>query len=73
MMFVDDGIGIDHKEINFIKEKFYRLDKARTQEYDTSMWIGLSIVDHIVRIHDGTFTIEQVTPHGLSIICTFPQ
>jgi signal transduction histidine kinase len=49
--FSDNGIGIPDKEIAYVKEKFYRVDKARTHGKNGSMGIGLSIVDRISRLH----------------------
>lgn len=66
--FVDDGVGIPEKEIEYVKEKFYRVDKARTGERHGSMGIGLSICDRIARLHHGSLTIEKNQPHGLKTI-----
>jgi signal transduction histidine kinase len=50
LTFGDNGKGIDEKERAYVKEKFYRLDKGRTQK-DGSMGIGLSIIDQIAKLH----------------------
>lgn len=60
--FHDDGIGIPESEISLVREKFYRIDKSRTRDTNMSMGIGLSIIDHIVRIHDGSLEIKNNTP-----------
>ncbi len=73
IIFSDDGIGIPEEEINLVREKFYRVDKARTHNGNISMWIWLSIIDHITRIHDGSFTLTQNKPHWLTIILTIPR
>ena len=73
IVFRDNGIGIPDDEINFVKEKFYRVDKARTRDSTNSMWIGLSIIDHIVRIHDGTISIEKNNPSWIIITLIFPR
>lgn len=59
----DDGIGIPEDEINLVREKFYRVDKSRTRNSSMSMGIGLSIIDHIIRIHEGSLSIENNLPH----------
>lgn len=59
----DDGIGIPEDEINLVIEKFYRVDKSRTRNSSMSMGIGLSIIDHIIRIHEGSLSIENNLPH----------
>jgi len=58
----DDGIGIPEDEINLVREKFYRVDKSRTRDPNMSMGIGLSIIDHIIRIHEGSLSIENNIP-----------
>ncbi len=73
MEFSDNGTGIPETDISLVREKFYRVDKSRTHDAKMSMGIGLSIIDHIVRIHDGSLEISNNTPHGLSIIITIPR
>ena len=71
--FSDDGAGIPDGEISLVREKFYRVDKSRTRDSKMSMGIGLSIIDHIVRIHDGSLELSNNTPHGLSIVMRIPR
>ncbi len=61
--FSDNGVGIPTEEISLVREKFYRVDKSRTRDANMSMGIGLSIIDHIVRIHDGSLDISNNIPH----------
>ena len=72
LTFVDNGPGIPTKDMPYVKEKFYRLDTGRTRE-SKSMGIGLSVIDHIMRVHGGTFTLDNKTPHGLIITLHFPR
>lgn len=65
--FADNGIGIPDDEIHLVKEKFYRVDKGRTKKWEISMGIGLSIVDRIVRLHNGKLEIQKNTPSGVII------
>ncbi len=67
LIFADNGRGIPEKEMAFVKEKFYRVDKARTGQ-DKSMGIGLSIIDRIARLHRGTLSIEKNSPKGVKVI-----
>jgi signal transduction histidine kinase len=65
--FADNWVGIPEKEVAFVKEKFYRVDKARTGD-EMSMGIGLSIVDRIAKLHNGNFNIEKNHPKWVSFI-----
>jgi signal transduction histidine kinase len=67
LQFIDDGVGIPESELAFVKEKFYRVDKARTGS-DKSMGIGLSIVDRIAKLHRGNLTIEKNSPKWVKVI-----
>lgn len=73
IMFSDTGMGIPEEEINLVKEKFYRVDKSRTRDANNSMGIGLSIIDHIIRIHEWSLIIRNNTPAGLFIQITLPR
>lgn len=73
VIFSDNGIGIPEWEINLVKEKFYRVDKSRTRDASMSMGIGLSIIDHIVRIHEWKLVISNAEPTGLSIKIIIPR
>ncbi len=67
LTFADDGIGIPDSEIDYVKEKFYRVDKGRNQE-DKSMGIGLSIIDRIAHLHRGSLRVEKNHPSGVKFI-----
>jgi signal transduction histidine kinase len=67
IVFSDNGVGIPEEELEYVKEKFYRVDKARTQS-DKSMWIGLSIIERIARLHGGSLQVEENVPHGAKFI-----
>lgn len=61
-------------EIIFAKEKFYRSDSGRNQQNDdSSMGIGLSIVDKIMNIHDGILEISANSPNGFVLTLSFPK
>ncbi len=72
LSFTDDGVGISESDLPYVKEKFYRVDTGRTRT-DKSMGIGLSIIEHIMRVHGWSFDITQGVPHGLDITLTFPR
>lgn len=51
LTFRDNGDGVPRKEIAFIREKFYQVDKSRSASDDRGIGIGLSIVEKIVSLH----------------------
>ena len=67
LSFTDDGTGIPESELAYVKEKFYRVDKARTG-WDKSMGIGLSIIDRIARLHRGSLAVESRHPTWVKFV-----
>lgn len=65
----DEGIGIPEEEYEKVKQRFYRLDKSRTT---SGTGLGLSLVDAVMRLHQGTFILAPNTPKGLRAILQFP-
>jgi signal transduction histidine kinase len=57
----DQGIGIDESEIEKIKSKFYRVSG---QSWDNSMGLGLSLVDHILKLHHSGLQIISKKGEG---------
>jgi two-component system sensor histidine kinase VicK len=60
---VDQGIGMDRKEVGRIFEKFYRTKKAE-QSGEIGTGIGLSIVKQIINEHGGTIHVESEPGKG---------
>lgn len=56
ILVVDDGIGIAQNDLPFIFDRFYRVDKSRTQ---SGSGLGLSFVDFIVKLHKGRITVDS--------------
>jgi len=60
----DNGIGIPQKELPFIFDRFYRVDKARSRSLGGA-GLGLSFVKWIVNMHGGSVSVRS-KPRGIT-------
>lgn len=65
----DDGYGIDECDLGNIFEPFYRVDKSRSKDIEGS-GLGLSIVDNIIKRHNGSIEISSIINVGTVITIT---
>lgn len=68
----DTGIGIPKESQNRIFERFYRVDKSRSQDVGGT-GLGLSIVKHAVIIHKGTIMVNSSPGKGAEFTVVFPK
>ena len=68
---MDTGIGIPPESLPFIFDRFYRADKARSQEISGS-GLGLSIVKKIADIHRAKITVDSKLNQGTTVTLFFP-
>lgn len=68
---IDEGIGIPSEDLPHLTERFYRVNKARSRS-DGGSGLGLSIVDQIVKQHQGSLKINSKLQQGTSVIVTLP-
>ena len=68
---VDNGPGISSEYLDRIFERFFRVDKSRSQETGGT-GLGLSIVKHIVEAHDGKLSVVSMLGKGSSFSVFLP-
>jgi two-component system phosphate regulon sensor histidine kinase PhoR len=68
----DNGMGIPREDLPRVFERFYRVDKGRSQALGGT-GLGLSIVKHIVQAHAGRVWAESQLGEGSTFYFTLPR
>jgi two-component system phosphate regulon sensor histidine kinase PhoR len=68
----DNGIGIAEEHLSRIFERFYRVDKSRARHVGGS-GLGLSIVKHIIDVHDQTINVRSTLGVGTTFSFTLEK
>ena len=68
----DTGIGIPPDDLPRIFERFYKVDKSRTQGREGGTGLGLAIAKHIVQAHGGRIWAEHRDGGGTVFRFTLP-
>jgi two-component system sensor histidine kinase SenX3 len=68
---IDQGIGIDPREVDRIFERFYRADAARSRATGGT-GLGLAIVKHIATNHGGSVEVTSSVGHGATFTLRLP-
>ncbi|MBM3707857.1 MAG: hypothetical protein FJW69_05900 [Actinobacteria bacterium] len=72
LIFSDNGIGINRKDLPFIFQRFYK-GKNPFSKRKNSSGLGLSIVKHIVDLHNGSINAASIPGMETKFIITFPK
>ena len=67
----DDGKGIAEEDIPHIFDRFYKIDKSRSDEKGSS-GLGLSIAMKIIELHNGDIDVESEIDKGTKITIFIP-
>ena len=70
---IDQGIGIEREHIPLLFEKFSKIIRRSGTHGEPSTGLGLSIVKHLVDLHNGTIHVESEISKGTAISITFPK
>lgn len=68
----DQGCGIAREHLDRVFERFYRVDKARSQELGGT-GLGLAIVKHIAAMHHGRVAVESTPGKGSTFTIVLPR
>lgn len=68
----DDGIGIPAKDLEYIFERFYVVDKGRSREKGGT-GLGLSIVKHVAEAHGGNVHVRSQLGNGSTFSIDLPR
>ncbi len=68
---VDEGIGIGHKDVERVFERFYRADPARSRATGGT-GLGLAIVKHVATNHGGTVAVRSTEGYGSTFTLRLP-
>ncbi len=67
----DKGQGIAPEHLSHLTERFYRVDKGRSQDAGGT-GLGLAIVQHIIQRHGGRLEIKSTVGEGSTFAVYFP-
>ena len=72
LLVEDQGPGIDAKHIPRLTERFYRVDKSRSQSTGGT-GLGLAIVKHVAVSHDAKLFVDSQVGRGTTFRLVFPS
>jgi len=68
---VDEGIGIEAKDLDRVFERFYRSDPARSRATGGT-GLGLAIVKHVATNHGGSVSVRSTAGYGSTFTLRLP-
>jgi two-component system OmpR family sensor kinase len=68
----DEGPGLSPEDQSHIFERFYRVDSSRQRSSSDGSGLGLSIVDEVMKAHNGTVSVASEPGNGATFTLHFP-
>lgn len=68
----DEGIGIEKDNVHSILKPFVQLENSYSRKYD-GLGLGLSLVEGLAKVHNGTVSIDSVPTVGTTITLHLPS
>ena len=68
----DNGVGIPSDEVEYIFDRFYRIDPSRSKNTG-GRGLGLAITKELVEAHGGNISVESVLGEGTTFLFTIPS
>lgn len=69
----DTGIGMNEEQVKNIWDRYYKVDPSRKNTKYGESGLGLSIVQELVRLHNGTVDVESTLNEGTTFTISFPD
>ncbi len=69
----DTGVGIPSKDLTYLFNRFYRVEKHHSQEETKGTGLGLAIVKHAVEVHGGTITASSSLGEYTTFTISLPR
>lgn len=69
----DTGIGMTEEQVKNIWDRYYKVDPSRKNTKYGESGLGLSIVQELVRLHNGTIEVESTLNEGTTFTISFPD
>lgn len=73
IIFEDNWKWVSSEELPFLKEKFYKAEKSRNKSTDSWIWIGLSVIEKIAKLHWWDYEIDSNIKKWFKIILRIPK
>ncbi|GAA2901136.1 ATP-binding protein [Enterococcus pseudoavium] len=69
----DNGIGMSEEQVKNIWDRYYKADPSRKNTKYGESGLGLSIVQELVRLHNGTISVVSELEKGTTFTVVFPD